>query len=512
MEVKGRLMSNTVYLMISWVSSVFLNFFFQVVATKTLLPEELGILATAINFCVIIATLLTFGMEQTTQRLTSYYLGKNKSDFLKSVLWFFLTATIFFNVLTIIVLLVFSQQIAQLVKIPQGALFISIAALFPVSISIFLAGVIRGYQNMRYLIVTAILGDFIKLALSVTLVFLGYKLFGFLIAYLIAVSSVFLFRLPSIKIFITKFKRPNVKLIATQAVPSFITQILWMLIMNGQYLIISTLQTTYETGLFAVGMVLSNQIYFIPRIISDALFPITSRLTGDKSLIKQQRDLINHAVRYTLLIAFPLLSFIISFPKPLIFLIGRVQFFPAADLVPVLLFASLFFGLATLFSRTLYAVGRTITFQNISIVAAIFYLILSITLTILFSSLGTSLAYLATGVFMTALSLYYLKKHIGFNINFSPILKILASSIITYSTLYIISFITPNLIIGAILAGIFTLIYFVLLFVFNFYDTNDVKIFDFISNKIPFSRKYLSVIKSAIVKRIQKNGKSNEVE
>lgn len=503
-EVRQKLMSNTMYLMIAWVSSIFLNFFFQLTATKTLLPEELGILATAINFAAITAAMLTFGMEQTTQRLTAYYLGKPKNEYLKSVLWFFLLAIGFLTIFTITVLLIFSSEISQLTKLPRNVLFFSIAALLPLSISIFLAGVIRGYQNMRYLVTTAILGDFIKLFIAVTFViFLGFKVFGFLIGYLIAVSAVLIFRLSSIKLFITKFKIPNIKLIVTQAVPSFITQIFWLLLLNGQYLIISIFQNTYATGLFAVGMILSNQIYFIPRIIADALFPITSRMTGNKNLVDQQRNLINLALRYSLLIALPLLFFIVSFPKQLIFLIGRPHFFPAANLVPIIILASLFFGIATLFSRTLYAIGKTITYQNISILAAILYLLISVTLTYLFSALGTSLAYLSAAVFMTVASLYYLRKYMGFKINFPPIAKLLASSTLTFSSLYVISIFTPNLIIGGVLTAIFTLLYFFLLYLFNFYDRNDIKILDFISANIPFSRRYVNILKAILLKKIQ---------
>jgi len=126
-------------------------------------------------------------------------------------------------------------------------------------------------------------------------------------------------------------------------------------------------------------------------------------------------------------------------------------------------------------------------------------------LTYLFSALGTSLAYLSASLFMTVTSLYYLRKYMGFKINFSPIVKLLASSTLTFSSLYIISLFTPNLIIGGAITAIFTLLYFFLLYLFNFYDGNDIKILDFVSAKIPFSRLYVNVLKALLLKKIQKN-------
>ena len=162
MEVRKKLISNTIYLLIGWIGSIVLNLVFQLVAAKTLLPEELGILSTAVSFATILSSLLVFGMEQTTQRLASFYLGKNKIEYLHSVLWFFLLLTIFLNMLVIVGLLLFSSEISHIIKVPKNVFLISISILLPLSMSFFLAGILRGYQNMRYLTSTAIIGDFFK--------------------------------------------------------------------------------------------------------------------------------------------------------------------------------------------------------------------------------------------------------------------------------------------------------------------------------------------------------------
>jgi len=509
-EVRRRLLSNTTYLLIAWIGSIFLNFFFQLVATKTLLPEELGTLAATINFAALTSALLVFGMEHSTQRLAAYYIGKNKVEYLRSVLWFLLLVTIFLNAVSIGGLLLFSSKISDVLKLPQNILFIGISVVFPLSMAAFFAGVLRGYQNMKYLTITAVVGDFLKLIVSVFLVLLGYKIFGFLIGYLTFAISVFLLRISTVRMFISKIPKPNIKMIASYAIPAFITQLFWLLLLNGQYLIISAIQGTYQTGLFAVGMLLSNQIYFLPRIISDALFPITSQFSGNRTFIKQQRNLLNLALRYSLLVSLPFLFFIVSFPKPLIFLIGRPHFFPAADLVPILVSAALVFGIATLLSRTLYAIGRPVLFQNISIICAAFYLVSSITLTYFFSVLGTSVAFLLTAILLALISLPYLKRYIQFKIDFSSIFKILLSSFLTFVTLYLISFFVPNLIIGGILTALFTLLYFAILYFLKFYNINDIKILDFLSEKIPFLSRYTRLAKILILKRIQQDPEENK--
>jgi len=509
-EVRKKLMSNTVYLLIGWIGSIIFNFVFQLLAAKTLLPNELGVLITAINFVAILSSILVFGMEQTTQRLTSFYLGKNKIHYLRSILWFFLLLTISLNILVIVGLLLFSSEVARIIKIPQNILFLSIFILIPFSISFFLAGVLRGYQNMRYLTITAVIGDFLKVLIAGFLVLTGYKIFGFMVGYMGAIISIFLLRIGSIRKFVSKFKIPQFELIVKYVIPSFTTQIFWLLLLSGQYLIITIVQNTHETGLFAVGMILASQIYYIPRIISDALFPIASKLSGNKNFIKTQCNLLNLALRYSFLVSLPILFFVAIFPIPLIFLIGRPSFFPASNIVPILVTASLFFGIATLLSRTLYAIGKTITFQTISIVFTVFYLLSSIILTYLFSSLGTSVAYLSTTILMTLVCLYYLRKYIAFRIDFPTIFKIFTSSFMTFSILYIISFYVPNLIAGGLLTLFFTFIYFLILYFMNFYNENDIKILDFLSEKIPPTRKYIDLLKSALLKKIKRKSQENE--
>ncbi len=503
-------MSNTVYLLIGWIGSIIFNLIFQLVAAKTLLPEELGVLTTAISFVAILSSILIFGMEQTTQRLASFYSGKNRIEYLRSILWFFLVLTIFLNLVVIVSLLLFSSNVSQIFKIPKNIFFICIFILLPFSISFFYAGILRGYQNMRYLTITAIIGDFMKVLVAVVLVIFGYKIFGFFIGYAISILTIFLLRLINIRLFITKFKIPNFDLIVKYAIPSFITQIFWLLLLSGQYLIITIVRNTYDTGLFTVGMILANQIYYIPRIISDALFPITSRLSGNINFIKQQRNLLNLALRYSFLVSLPLLFFISIFPKPLIILIGRPSFLPSANIIPILVTASLFFGVATLLSRTLYAIGKTMTFQTISIIFIIFYLAVSIILTYLLSSLGTSLSYLMTTILMTIVSLYYLKKYISFNIDLRSIAKIFISSFLTFSVLYMISFYVPNLIIGGILTLIFSLIYLIILYFLKFYNQNEIKILDFLSEKIPFTERYAKLVKVILLKKIKDIPQKNE--
>ncbi|MBI2084149.1 MAG: polysaccharide biosynthesis C-terminal domain-containing protein [Candidatus Aenigmarchaeota archaeon] len=508
MEVKRSLVSHTVWLFISWISSIILNFLFQLLAAKTLLPDQLGILAIAFNFASMVSALLIFGMENTIQRLTAYYLGKNQLEYLKSVLFFTLILTTIFNIVSILGIFLFSNEIAAFIKIPQNVLFFSIAMLLPISMSFFLAGILRGYQKIKYLAISAMLGDSIKFLTAGVLAFFGFKIFGFLIGYLVGSISIFLLRMGTLKLFVTKFKIPDLKSLREHAVPSFITQLFWMMLFNGQYLIVSILQSPYATGLFAVGMILSTQIYFIPRILSDALFPISSRLSAKKELVKQQSFLLNIALRYSLLIALPILFFVSIFPRKLIYLIGRAEFFPASNIVPILITAALFFGIGTLLSRTLYAIGRMKTFQNIAVVSTAFYIITSVTLTHYFSILGTALAYLMSTLLMVGISLYYLKKYINFKIDFPYVVKILLSAFIVYGILYLTSFFIPNLIIGGILSVIFTLSHFVILYFLKFYNENDIKTIDVLSEKFPKSSKYLKEVKKLLLKKI--NTKNNE--
>ncbi len=510
MEVSRKLISNTLYLVIGWIGSIILNFTFQLLAAKTLLPEELGILSTAISFSAVLASILVFGMEQTTQRLTSFYSGKNKDNYLHSVLWFFLLTTIFLNIIAIICLLLFSSDMTRILKIPHTVFLFSVSILLPFSISFFLAGILRGYQNMRYLSITAVVGDFLKLLVSGSLLVAGFKIFGFLTGYAVSILSIFFLRIGVIKQIVTKFKMPDIKLVVKYAIPSFTTQIFWLLLLSGQYLIITIVQDTYATGLFTVGMILASQIYYIPRIISDALFPITSKLSGNKNSIEQQRSLLNIALRYSFLISLPILFFISIFPQPLIFLIGRVTFFPAASMVPILVTASLFFGVATLLSRTLYAIGRTMTFQMISIVFTIYYLISSITLTYFFSAFGTSLAYLSTTILMTIVSLYYLGKYMAFKVDYPGLFKIFTSSFATFYILYVLSFQVPNLLMGGILTAFFTVIYFIVLYFLNFYNENEIKVLDFISERFPSISNYSNKIKSILLEKIKNKSQRNK--
>ena len=95
----------------------------------------------------------------------------------------------------------------------------------------------------------------------------------------------------------------------------------------------------------------------------------------------------------------------------------------------------------------------------------------------------------------------------SFKIDWAPMMKIIVSSGLVFVSLYIVSFYVSNLILGGIVTGLFTLLYFLFLYLLNFYGQDEIKLLDFVSQKVPLTAKPAGMMKNILLKKI--NSKSN---
>src|SRR5438132_2050737 len=87
----------------------------------------------------------------------------------------------------------------------------------------------------------------------------------------------------------------------------------------------------------------------------------------------------------------------------------------------------IFYGIGTIFLYCLYALGKTKTYEKIWITTAVLFLLLSITLTTLFSTIGLTTAYFLTLAYLMISSFLMLKRHLQLNLEKRSFFKIFVS-------------------------------------------------------------------------------------
>lgn len=496
MSISRKLISNTVYLFLDWFVLTLMGFLYWFIAGKTLLPEEYGIIATSTNLAMVLSGVSLLGLNLSVMKLLSEYLSKKQDGKIPSLIKFSLKTTISTNLIITLILVLFSAQIASLLKVSTEVVWITALILLALSFSFQLGSIIYGFQEMRRYFISDFFGQLAKVAFSTLLIFLGFRYFGpligFLLGFLLVVIIRFKFSYPHFST--SGIKINEKKVMFDYAFPAFTSFLAWALFLNGQYVLLTILKNPEVTGIFTIAMVLTSTIATFPSILNSALFPIISSLSVDRNSKEKQSYLIQLVFRYGLFLALPIAAFLVIFSKPVILIFSSPKYLEASQLFPILAAGSLIYGLGNIFLSSLYAIGKTKINRNIVVSTTIAFLLLAIPLTTILGGFGMALAYALAVTLLAILSFFYIRKYLKIKLPLKSAIKTIIAGLVSLSFLYIITSFTTGFLVGIPLAMIAGLIYLEVLILLKFYIKEDVRILEILASKSPLFRKQISFL------------------
>lgn len=504
-QIKNRLVSNTFYLFLDWFAVTVTGFFFWLIAGKLLLPEEYGIVSTAINFALLLSGMSLLGMHAAVWKLIPEYLARGQKAKINSLIKFSFVNVLISNIVVLVIILLLSQFISSILKIPTTALLLSGPVLFSYTLVLLFRYVIYGFQNMRVLAITDFIGQLIKVFVSPLLILLGFKYLGPLVGFLLGNVLIIILRIKHIPLRTRTVKINKRVIIFNYAFPAFVTMIAWLLFFNGQYLLLSALKNPQVTGLYTVAMTLSSILAVLPATLNSALLPITSQLSIREDTKKRRGLLVELIFRYSLFITLPFAVLLIVFSEDAVLLFSRVEYLEASRFLPLLVVGSIAYGIGNIFLENIYAIGRTKVYRNIVVVVSIVFLLLVFPLISLFSAFGSALAYLIATILWAFLSFLYIRKFLSFSPSWVAIGKLLIAIIVFFVFLNYLSPLYQNLLFKAFLTFAGFIIYLATLVLLRFYSASDIKILDFIIRKCPIFNKQIVSLWNLLLRFINKS-------
>jgi stage V sporulation protein B len=483
MQIGRKLFSNTVYLFFDWFSLTLFGFLFWFIAAKTLPPEGYGIVATAVSFITLIVTFTSLGIGSAINKLIPEFLIKRNIKGAYSLIKFSIKPLFIILVPITFFLLLFSQNLSTLLKMPLVAFIICVFSIFFSSFFSLFHSILLGFQNMKKCFLVDSMFIFIRIVVSLILVFIGFHYYGFLIGIILSLF-LGLFLIIDRNYFKSTTSTSHKKLLY-YAIPAFIAMIATTLVSYTPNLILTVLKNPGITGIFAVAFTLSNIISVVPSVFTQALFPIISGLSVKRDSKTQQSYLIALIFRYALFLILPISFLLLLFSKYAVLLFSKYTFIGATSYLTILVPAALFSGMGSIFLSNIYATGKPKTQRNILIIVAVVFLLLSIPLTKYFSAIGLSFSYLSAMILLFLLSFLYIRKFIGLKLFISDIFKVILSSIIVASILFFLRPFIHNIVTLVLVSIPVALLYLSLLFLLKFYREEDIKILEFFAERMP---------------------------
>jgi len=478
MKVQKKAIENTIFITLSWIVSTLGGFLFWLVAGKFLTQEEYGIAITSVSIGFFIISLITFGLPTALSKLIPEYKAKRNYKRIKSIITSSLVLILLSNLFLIIIMLSLSNLFLNYLKFGRNIFYLIILYIFIGSFSTLFYTIIYSFQEMkRYFFIGAI-SVLIKISTAFLILFLGSKYFGPIVG-VIASSLFILFSCFPKKHLTKKYSLYDEELFK-YAATGFIGVLVFSLLSNSQYTIITIMKTASNTGIFGVAMMISSVVGAIPNILNTSIYPIISEMFGKRTK-NSIPILIESIIRYTLLLSIPVIIVFSILSRLIVLSFSSYRFLESTKLVPILSVSSLFLGISSIFTNTLFAMRRPRLYVKILLMISLIYIAITFTLTHFLSELGTSIGYMMTTIIFFLTSFYYSKKIIMLKIRLNYLIKILVASL-AFLPLH---FFKPFTLIPAIsLTAVCFILYIGVLFALKFFTKEDGKILNHLINKL----------------------------
>ena len=468
MNTVQRIAKNTVALTVADIFTKVLSVVLIVYATRFLGDVGFGKYTFAMSFCAIFAIFADFGLNTLLIReiagdkiRTGEYLGSGTAIKLT------FSGITFFAIYLAINLLKYPADTKTAVYI-IGLYFItgSLAGLYRC--------VFNAYERMEFEAFARTLQQSIIVVIGVSALYLGYGLFGLVMAFLLGSIINLLY---SVILVSTKFTKPKIQInislwrdLLKEALPFGITGVLGVIYFRIDVVMLSLMKGDAVVGWYGVAYTLVEALMFIPGAFAGALFPVFSSLfrsSDDAIRITYEKSL-----NYLYVAALPIAVGVTILADKIILIAFRQEFSNSVMALQILIWALLFMFLNYGLGSVLGAIKRQQILMFNALACVIVNIVLNLLLIPSLSYIGASIATVITEFTLCALSFYFVSKYLYT----LPVRKYITKPLIAVfcmgAYVYLLKDITIFLI-----APTAALIYFGLLYFIKGFDDQDITLF-----------------------------------
>lgn len=192
--------------------------------------------------------------------------------------------------------------------------------------------------------------------------------------------------------------------------PFIFAAYLGVLYSNIDVVMLSKMSTSIAVGYYGAAYKIINAYIMLPGIFVAALFPILSRTFIDSK--NSLQEISNRALRYLLIIAFPIVIFSIVDAKKIIFFLYGQQFENSILAFQILSIRGFTFFINTLLGYILFSVNKQKLYLKLTVFALMTNIVLNALLIPKYSYIGASLATAISAIFSFGLHYFFVSKNV----------------------------------------------------------------------------------------------------
>ncbi len=415
------------------------SYLFIVLVAVKLGSYEYGLLSIGMATLSFFSAFSLLGLDEGVLRFVPFYKGRNDQNLLKSTiitsLKTVLNSSLFFAVLIIVFSDFISDKVFNEFELVKVLLFMAIALPFSAVSNIFLVS-FRAFQKPQYeILFKELIEKSLRLVITFILIYLGFKLNGALIGFVLAIIIMLVlilitFNKKIFNIFSPKIQQENKKELLNYSLPLMLKNLIWVIIPWTNLLMIGYFNTASDVGIYNVALPTANLIIIPVYGVMYLFLPIISGLYG-KNNKEEIKEIYKKISKYSLLLILPVFMIISVLSKDIISSLFGAEYLSAALPLTILSLGYLVFSLSDISMNMLSVLKKTKTIFSIILGFGLSNIILNFILIpkygILGASIATSVSFLIGALLMISVSHHHTSLH-PFMFNYS---KILISLIIT---------------------------------------------------------------------------------
>lgn len=412
MNSTQKVVQNSIWLIIQPLILNVISIFVIGYIARTLGQADYGKFLFAFTFVAMFGSITSMGLRTITVREIAE--DKSKvSVFLGNIL-----TLRFFLALIAVVAIFFVVNLMHYPQITKIIVYIiSLTVVFNTVSGTFM-DTFQAYETMEYVVYTQFVSGIVLTALSVIVLYIGYRLIGLTLVYCfgsflaLIISALYLFRritTPKIKIDFSFWKKSLYK-----GAPFFYPSLVASVGAKIGIIFLSKMSGDISVGIFGAANNLVEKLVIIPDGICTAIFPTMAALyqsSKDEAAILFQRFFL-----YLFLITLPIAVGTTILAKPIITLIYGIEY-QAAILILQILVWWLFLTFLTMLQG--YALGAIHQEKKAAIVPFIVtpcYIVINLLLIPHFKEIGAAISSVITGILSFAILSIFIRKHLISNL------------------------------------------------------------------------------------------------
>jgi len=473
--------TGTFYLMVAEALALVSNYGIHIILARLLGPSVYGIFGILLSLYLLTGAFLNTGFAVAVSKHMAEE-QVDKAILFRKSMYLQLSMAVFFALLFVF----FSSDIARILKDHSLTPYLIILGIMiiPLAVfSLFLSGYLNGLKRFAEQAVLKIIYTSTRGIFALILVFLGWKIMGVLVGYLIATLLAMVL---SILVFLKLAKKENIfshqshkkEITGSQlyafAIPLTISALLFSAIKNINVLFLKTLLLdNSQVGIYTAAVALANAPALILSAVPMALLPSVSKSFSQGNMLLT-RAYIQKSIRYCLLLVAPVLAIVAGSSLSLVTFFYSEKYSLAAPLLVFLFGASLFQIIFSLQTRIITGSGKPkVEMYSLGIFITIM-MILNFLLVPRFGLAGMAWATFVSSLISTAwISFYTYQKFKIVPFEIRSLVKIILSGISVFAVAQLWQVSGWFLLIEYVILG---LLYILLLYLFGELKQEDLQL------------------------------------